>query len=98
MAMFDIAKVDKTAHVVADIRELNKVSIAKYYPHPKIQDILHRHKGYKYVTLIDISMHFHTFKLNKESSWKYVIVTPFGKFHYVCLPMGYLSSPCMGTR
>ena len=38
-------------------------------------------------------MQFNTFKLNEASSWLCVIVTPFGKFRYLQLPIGYLSSP-----
>ena len=90
--MFCIYKSDNTARVIADVIELNKVSVAKHYPLPKIQDIFHRRKGYKYVTLLDISMQFHTFKLDEASSWKCIIVTPFGKFRYLRLPMGYLFS------
>ena len=93
MPMFCVYKTDNTARVIADVRELNKVSVPKQYPLPKIQDIFHRRKGYVYVTLFDISMQFHTFKLNERSSWLCVIVTPFGKFRYLRLPMGYLSSP-----
>ena len=52
--MFCIYKSDNTARVIADVRELNKVSVAKHYPLPKIQDIFHRRKGYKYVTLLDM--------------------------------------------
>ena len=91
--MFCIYKTDNTTRVIADVRELNKVSMPKQYPLPKIQDIFHRCKGYVYATLFDISMQFHTFKLNERSSWLCVIVTPFGKFRYLRLPMGYLSSP-----
>ena len=83
MSMFCIYKSDNTARVIADVRELNKVSVAKHYPLPKVQDIFHRRKGYKYVTLLDISIHFYTFKLDERSSWLCVIVTPFGKFRYL---------------
>ena len=38
-------------------------------------------------------MQFHTFKLDEESSWLCVIVTPFGKFRLARLPMDFLDSP-----
>ena len=49
MPMFAVSKIDKTSRVIADVRELNKVSVPK-----QIQDIFHWRKGYTYVTLIDI--------------------------------------------
>ena len=91
--MFCIYKSDNIARVIADVQELNKVSVPKHYLLPNIQDIFHRCKGYKYVTWLDISIQFHTLKLDQASSWQYVIVIPFSKFRYVQSPMGYLSSP-----
>ena len=82
MPMFCINKSDNTAQVIADVRELNKVSVTTHYPLHKIQDIPHRCKGYKYVTLLVISMQFQTFKLDERSSWLCIIDTPFGKFGY----------------
>lgn len=81
--MFYVYKPDDIACVIDDVRKLNKVSVAKHYLLPKIQYIFQRCLGYKYVTLINISMQFRTFKLNEESSWLCTIVTPFGKFFYV---------------
>ena len=80
MPIFCIYKSDNTARVIADVRELNKVSVAKHYPLAKIQDIFHCRKDYMYVTFLDISMQFHTFKLDEASSWLCVIVTLFGTF------------------
>lgn len=63
-------------------------AMRKQYSLPRIADILHRRKQYKYFTKIDLSMHFYTFELDEESSWLYVIVTPHGKYRYKRLPMG----------
>ena len=93
MPMFIIPKPDGTCRLIADFRELNKVTRQLHYPLPKIQDIFHRRRNFKYVTLLDVSMQFHTFLLDVESQDKCVIVTPFGKFKYLRLPMGFLNSP-----
>jgi hypothetical protein len=63
------------------------------YPLPRIQNIFHRRRGYKYLTKIDLTLCFYTYMLNDESSWYCVIVTPFGKFRYLQLPMGFTNSP-----
>ena len=91
--MFIIPKPDGSCRLIADFRELNKVTKQLHYPLPKIQDIFHRRKNFKYVTLLDVSMQFHTFLLDKKSQNYCVIVTPFGKFKYTRLPMGFLNSP-----
>lgn len=93
MPCFVVPKPDGSCRLIADFRELNKVTKKLVYPLPKLQDIFHRRRGFKYVTLLDVSMQFHTFKLDNDSSWKCVIVTPFGKFRLVRLPMGFLNSP-----
>ena len=93
MPMFIIPKPDGSCRLIADFRELNKATKQLHYPLPTIQAIFHRRRNFVYVTLIDVSMQFHTFKLDAKSQDKCVIVTPFGKFKYVRLPMGFLNSP-----
>ena len=93
MPMFIIPKPDGSCRLIADFRELNKATKQLHYPLPKIQDIFHRRRRFRFVTLIDVSMQFHTFLLDAESQNKCVIVTPFGKFKYKRLPMGFLNSP-----
>ena len=90
---FIIPKKDNRVRWVSDFRILNDMLVRKQYGLPRIQDILRRRKNYKYMTKIDISMQFYTFELTEESSWLCVIVTPFGKYRYLRLPMGICNSP-----
>ena len=72
---------------------MNKAIIRKVYPIPRIQDILNRHPGYKFLTKIDISMQYYTFDLDEHSHQLCTIATPFGLYRYARLPMGITVSP-----
>jgi transposase InsO family protein len=93
MPMMVIPKKDGTIRTIDDFRELNKQTKRKVYPLPKIQDIFHRRKGYKYASQLDLTKMYYTFELDEESSWLCILVTPFGKYRRKRLPMGLKQSP-----
>jgi hypothetical protein len=65
----------------------------KQYLLPIITDILRKHSGYRFFTILVVSMQYYTFELDEESQNLCTIITPFGKYKYLRLSMGLKCSP-----
>jgi hypothetical protein len=90
---FIIPKKDSRVCWISGLHQLNKVIRCKQYLLPIITDILRKHSGYKFFINVDVSMQYYMFELGKESQDLCTIVTPFGKYKYLRLPMGLKCSP-----
>jgi hypothetical protein len=78
---------------ISNLPQLNKVIRCKQYPLPIVTDILRKPSGYKFFTKLDVSMQYYTFELDKESQDLCTIITLFGKYKYLRLPMLLKCSP-----
>jgi hypothetical protein len=90
---FIIPKKDGRVCWIINLCQLNKVIRHKQYPLPIITDILRKCSGYKNFTKLDVSMQFYMFELDEESQDLCTMITPFGKYKYLRLPMGLKCSP-----
>jgi hypothetical protein len=90
---FIIPKKDGRVSWISNLHQLNKVIRRKQYPLPIITDTLRKHSGNNFFIKLDVNMQYYTFELDKESQDLCTIVTPFGKYEYVRLPIGLKCSP-----
>ena len=90
---FIIPKKDGTVRFISDFRELNKRIKRKPYPIPHIQDLLRKLEGFMYATSLDLNMGYYHIVLTPFSRKLCTIVTPWGKYEYLRLPMGLCNSP-----
>ena len=93
MPMLCIPKKDGAIRTVDDLRELNKCVQRRVYPLPRLMDMLRRHHGWQFLTILDLTLCYYTYMLDDESSWMCVLVTPFGKYRRLRLSMGLAQSP-----
>ena len=91
--MFTVTKPDSTLRSIADLRELNKRIRRKPFPIPKIQELLHKLKGFQYATSLDLNMGYYHIRLTPKASSYCTVVLPWGKYEYLRLPMGLCNSP-----
>ena len=75
------------------ITRLNAKIKRKPYPLPRIGDILQNLEGFQYATSLDLNMGYYHIRLSDKSSDMCTIITEFGKFCYLRLPMGVSCSP-----
>jgi hypothetical protein len=92
--MFTVSKKDKTLRSIAILkREVNKRIQRKPYPIPKIQELLHKLKGFQHVTSFDLNMGYYHIRLTPHASSICTVIQPWGKYENLRSPMQLCNSP-----
>ena len=90
---FIIPKSDGTVRSVSDFRKVNAQLVRKPFPIPKISDIMQQLEGFSYASTLDLNMGYYTIRLDARSQDVCTIITPWGKYKYLRLPMGVMCAP-----
>jgi Reverse transcriptase (RNA-dependent DNA polymerase) len=60
---------------------------------PTISELLQKLQGFTFATAIDVSMGYYHIPLDDASQKLCTTILPWGKYRYLCLPMGIKNSP-----
>jgi transposase InsO family protein len=90
---FIIPKKNERVRLVTDYRQLNKKIQRQPFPIPRIAGILQDIGKPTYLTSIDMNMGYYQIPLDQESTRYTAFTLPWGKFHYLRLPMGIITAP-----
>jgi len=79
--------------MVMDYRKVNKVIRPFCYPLPKIDDILQKLKGARYISTLDLASGYHQCKLDEESKEKTAFITRDNLYQWNVMPFGIRTAP-----
>ena len=86
-------KPDGSYRMTTDLRGLNKVTKKDQFPLPRIDDMLERLRGVKYMAKLDLKNAFFQILLRPEDREKTVFVFDNALYQYRVLPQGLVHSP-----
>ena len=93
-----VPKKDGTLRMCVDYRKLNSVSEADAYPMPRIDELIDRLGGAKYISTLDLTRGYWQVPVAKSSQPKTAFTTPFGLFEFVVMPFGLHGAPATFQR
>src|SRR3981189_2064619 len=91
--VFFIKKKDGRLRFVQDYRALNLITRKNRYPLPLIDDLIHRLKGAKYFTKLDVRWGYNNVRIKEGDEWKAAFRTNHGLFEPLVMYFGLTNSP-----
>lgn len=83
---------------VVDYREVNQKKVKDAYPLPRINTIIERAAGAKFISTLDISKAFAMIPMEEKSKLLTAFTTPLGMYEYNVMPMGLANAPSVWQR
>ncbi len=83
-----VPKPDGTLRFCNDFRRLNEVSEFDGYPMPRVDELLDRLGGTRYISTLDLTKGYWQVQLTEEAKPKTAFSTPSGHWQYRVLPFG----------
>ncbi|XP_078240212.1 uncharacterized protein LOC144586237 [Pogona vitticeps] len=83
-----VPKPDGKVRLCIDFRKLNEVSKFDAYPMPRIEDLLEKLGGAKYLSSLDLTKGYWQIPVRAEDKEKTAFVTPKGLYQFMKMPFG----------
>ncbi len=93
-----VPKPDDTLRFCNDFRQLNEVSEFDGYPMPRVDELLDRLGGTRYISTLDLTKGYWQVPLTEEAKPKTAFSTPSGHWQYRVLPFGLHGAPATFQR
>ena len=91
--VFFIKKKDGSLRLVQDYRALNAMTIKNRYPLPLISELIHKLRGAKYFTKLDVRWGYNNVRIKKGDEWKAAFRTNRGLFEPLVMFFGLPTAP-----